>query len=82
MVRISQDGKRKNIISDTLKTDSSYRILPLDEKLIALFVEIKKQQEYNGQICGGSYCTEYLDYVCVNATGKRHESNTSALGTE
>jgi integrase len=70
VVRISHEGKRENLITNTLKTDSSYRILPLDEKLITVFSEIKKQQERNKEICGDSYCEDYLDYVCVNTMGE------------
>jgi integrase len=69
VVRVYVKGKHENLITDTLKTESSYRILPLDEKLIALFKEIKRQQECNRKLCGDSYCADYLDYVCVNVMG-------------
>ncbi|MCL2605571.1 MAG: site-specific integrase [Defluviitaleaceae bacterium] len=70
VVQVTQEGKRKNIISDKLKNFSSRRTLPLDDKLITVFSEIKKQQEYNREICGNSYCTDYLDYICVNKMGE------------
>ncbi|MCL2605625.1 MAG: site-specific integrase, partial [Defluviitaleaceae bacterium] len=69
VVRLTHEGKRENYITDTLKTESSYRILPLDKKLITMFTTIKKQQEDNRNLCGDSYCVDYLDYVCVNVMG-------------
>ncbi|MCL2605563.1 MAG: site-specific integrase, partial [Defluviitaleaceae bacterium] len=69
VVRLTHEGKRENYITDTLKTESSFRILPLDEKLITMFTAIKKQQEDNRVLCGDSYCVDYFDYVCVNVMG-------------
>ena len=63
------DGKRVLVASDTTKTKSSMRTLPLvpfmREKLLAL----KEEQQENRRLCGRSYIKEYLEYVCVNEIG-------------
>lgn len=65
------DGKQLVIASDTTKTKSSMRTLPLvpifREKLLAL----RAEQEENRRLCGRSYCKDYLEYVCVNEIGER-----------
>jgi len=69
VIRMFHEGKLTNMASNELKTESSYRILPLDETLMEMFKAIKEQQERNKQLCGNSYSKEYSDYVCVNAMG-------------
>lgn len=69
VVRAIEDGKLVNIATDDLKTESSYRILPLDDRLLAFLDSVKKRQEQNRKLCGNSYCAEYNDYVCVNDIG-------------
>ena len=63
------DGKKVIVASDTTKTKSSRRTLPLvpfvKERLLAL----KEEQEENRRLCGRSYVKEYLGYVCVNEIG-------------
>lgn len=63
------DGKKVIVASDTTKTKSSRRTLPLvpfvKERLLAL----KEEQEENRRLCGRSYIKEYLGYVCVNEIG-------------
>ena len=65
------DSKHIIIASDTTKTKSSMRTLPLvpafKEKLLAL----KEEQEVNKKLCGRSYDKNYLDYICVNEMGER-----------
>jgi integrase len=65
------DGKHIIIASDTTKTKSSMRTLPLvpefKEKLLAL----KEEQEINKKLCGRSYDKNYLGYICVNEMGER-----------
>jgi integrase len=70
VVRAAKDGKIVKIATDELKTESSHRVLPLDEKLIKYFSVIKSRQEQNRKLCGNTYSTEYQDYVCVNGTGE------------
>ena len=63
------EGKKVIVASDTTKTKSSRRTLPLvpfvKERLLAL----KEEQEENRRLCGRSYIKEYLGYVCVNEIG-------------
>ena len=55
---------------DVMKTKSSYRTLPL---LPQVEEELKKQMDFTKQMKKAfrkGYCTDYEDYVCVNAVGK------------
>jgi len=65
------NGKHIEIASDTTKTKSSLRTLPLvpffKEKLLAL----QEEQKENRRLCGRSYCKDYLDYICVDEMGER-----------
>ena len=63
------DGKLVMVASDSTKTKSSRRTLPLvpfmKERLLALKVE----QEENRRLCGRSYNKDYIGYVCINEIG-------------
>lgn len=66
----NDDGKTVLLGEDTLKTKSSHRTLPLlpeVEKL--LLAEAEKQKMYR-RLFKKSYCTDYLDYICVDQLGK------------
>ena len=69
VVRSIQNGKLINLATDDLKTESSYRILPLDERILEFLASVKKRQKRNMEICGDSYNTEYTDYICVDDMG-------------
>ena len=66
---VKLDGKKQLIESDTTKTKSSKRTLPLvplfREKLLAL----QQEQEENRRLCGRCYNKQYLEYICVDAMG-------------
>ena len=66
---IKMDGKKQLVESDTTKTKSSQRTLPLvplfREKLLAL----QQEQEENRRLCGRCYNKQYLEYICVDAMG-------------
>lgn len=70
VVRLRKNGEMVNIISSKLKTEARFRILPLDDRLVEMLQGFKEKQERTRQLCGDSYSTEYLDYVCVNALGE------------
>jgi len=70
VVRAIEGGRLVNIATDDLKTESSYRILPLDGRLMEFLTELKRRQEANRELCGNAYNTKYLDYVCVNDMGE------------
>ena len=63
------DGKRILIAADTTKTKSSMRTLPLIPQFKERLLDLKQEQEYNRKLCGRSYNTEYLDYLCVDEMG-------------
>ncbi len=55
--------------SNTLKTDSSNRSLPLLPEIEKLLLEKKSEIEKYKQMFGRSYNTKYLEYVFVNEVG-------------
>ena len=71
VIRQKVDGKMSEFATDELKTESSYRVLPLDDNLIEFFMNHKHQQNENRTRNGDSHINEYNDYVCVNELGDR-----------
>ncbi|BAK97438.1 putative site-specific recombinase [Oscillibacter valericigenes Sjm18-20] len=69
VVRAKKDGKMTIKATDDLKTQSSYRVLPLDDALLAYLKAVKAQQSYNRERNGNCHNHEYDDYVCVNEMG-------------
>ena len=63
------DGKRVLVASDTTKTKSSMRTLPLVPFMRERLLALKEEQQENRRLCGRSYIKEYLEYVCVNEIG-------------
>lgn len=63
------DGKRTLVASDTTKTKSSRRTLPLVQFVRERLLDLKAEQEENRRVCGKGYNREYIDYVCVNSIG-------------
>ncbi len=63
------DGKRILVASDTTKTKSSMRTLPLVPFVREQLLTLREEQKENRRLCGRSYNKEYLDYVCVNELG-------------
>ena len=74
------EGKHIEIASDTAKTKSSMRTLPLVPDIRRLLLTAKESQDCNRLLCGKSYCTEYLDYVFVNEIGERMKPNYLSNG--
>ena len=74
------DGKHIEVASDTTKTKSSMRTLPLVPDFRELLLRKKEEQAHYRRLCGRSYCTDYLDYVCVNELGERLKPNTLSSG--
>ena len=68
---VEMDGKKVEVASDTTKTKSSLRTLPLVPQFKELLLRKKAQQEEYRKVCGRSYCKDYLDYICVNPLGER-----------
>ena len=70
VIEMSVDGKFVPIGEDVLKTKSSFRTLPLIPVVEELLkVEQEKQTKYR-RLFKGSYCQDYLDYICVDESGK------------
>ena len=63
------DGKRILVASDTMKTKSSMRTLPLVPFMRERLLALKAEQQENRRLCGRSYIKDYLEYVCVNEIG-------------
>lgn len=61
--------KKKVYASDTLKTQSSRRTLPLLPEIEQALKERKAQIEENKRLYGKCYNQKYLDYICVNDMG-------------
>ncbi len=64
------DGKYIPIGEDVLKTKSSFRTLPLIPEIEQLLLKEKEKQEMYRRLFKKSYCRDYLDYICVDQTGK------------
>jgi integrase len=69
IVPVNEDGKCRLEKSDTLKTSSSYRTMPLNENLYNYLSDLKKRQDENKTFCGNGYNSAYDGYVCVNELG-------------
>ena len=63
------DGQQIVVQKDTTKNKASIRTLPLIPEIEELLLETKKQQEACRKKAKGSYCKDYLDYVCVDSLG-------------
>ncbi len=63
------DGKRVLVASDTTKTKSSMRTLPLVPFMRERLLTLKEEQQENRRLCGRSYIKDYLEYVCVHEIG-------------
>ena len=63
------DGKHVLVASDTTKTKSSMRTLPLVPFMRERLLALKEEQQENRRLCGRSYIKDYIDYVCVNEIG-------------
>lgn len=75
IVPVVVNGKYGLQGSDSLKTDSSYRTLPIDDSIYNYLVNLKEKQESNKKLCGNKYNYEYKDYICVNETGNILQPN-------
>lgn len=61
----------KNVyLSDTLKTKTSNRTLPLIPAIETDLIELINRQEENRRYFGNTYNQKYLDYVLVDECGK------------
>lgn len=71
VTQIEENGKTVTVASDTTKTKSSMRTLPMVPQFRELLLRRKEEQAELRRVCGKCYNKEFLDYVCVNALGER-----------
>lgn len=62
--------EKQVLTSDTLKTKTSCRTLPLIPPVEELLLRHKQKIEENKAFYGNTYDTRYLEYVCVEENGK------------
>ena len=65
------DGKKQIFESDTVKTKSSYRTLPLVPQFRDKLLQMKEEQDYYRELCGNAYNTAEGKYVYVDRLGNR-----------
>lgn len=70
IIEAKVDGKFVPVGEDVLKTKSSIRTLPLLPVIEELLNKEKEKQEFMQKIFKDSYCQDYLEYVCVDQTGR------------
>lgn len=70
VIEANVDGKFVPVGEDVLKTKSSFRTLPLIPVVEGLLLAEKEHQAKNRRLFKSSYCRDYLDYVCVDESGK------------
>ena len=63
------DGKDIIYASDTTKTKSSRRTLPLTPFVRDRLLRLQDEQKKNKKLCGRAYNKNYLEYICVNEIG-------------
>jgi hypothetical protein len=67
----SIDGKKVEVVGDTVKTKSSFRTLPLIPAIRTKLLELKAEQERNQKLCGNSYNKVGRSYIYVDVLGNR-----------
>ena len=70
VIEVEEDGKFVPKGEDVLKTKSSFRTLPLIPAVESLILQEKEKQEMRRRLFKSSYCRDYLDYICVDQTGR------------
>lgn len=70
IVEYRENGKKKVEPVEEMKNKSSRRTLPLPDPVVEMLQVQKEYREVYRKLFQGSYCTQYLDYVCVNQLGE------------
>jgi integrase len=68
-VKVKINGKMAVLMTDDLKTETSYREFDLEPQMLAYLKSLKTKQEANHAEFKGGYIKKYLDYICVNDVG-------------
>lgn len=69
------EGRHQLYAEDKLKTKSSFRTLPLIPAMRELLLRQREKQAHYRALFKKSYCTDYLDYVCVDEMGHLFRPN-------
>jgi integrase len=69
------DGHITLIEEDRAKSEASIRSLPLVAPVKERLLTLREQQKKYRRLCGKSYNTDFLDYVCVDQAGNRIKPN-------
>lgn len=69
------DGKHVTVASDTTKTKSSMRTLPLVPVFRERLAALQAEQKENRRLCGRCYNPDYIGYVFVDEMGNRIKPN-------
>ena len=69
------DGKHVTVASDTTKTKSSMRTLPLVPVFRERLAALQAEQKENRRLCGMCYNSDYIGYVFVDEMGNRIKPN-------
>ena len=69
------DGKHVTVASDTTKTKSSMRTLPLVPVFRERLATLQVEQKENRRLCGKCYNPDYIGYVFVDEMGNRIKPN-------
>ena len=70
IVEYRENGKKKVEPVEEMKNKSSRRTLPLPDPVVEMLQVQKEHREVYRKLFQGSYCTQYLDFVCVNQLGE------------
>lgn len=60
---------------DVMKTESSYRALPLISQVEEALLAEREKQEEMMRVMRRGYCKKYTDYICVDAIGELIKPN-------
>ena len=63
------DGKKVMVAADRTKSKSSMRTMPLVPLFKERLLYLQDQQNKQRKLCGGSYCRDFLGYICVDEMG-------------
>ncbi len=70
IVEYLENGRKQVEAVEEMKNKSSRRTLPLPDPVVEMLQVQKEQQGVYRKLFQGSYCTQYLDFVCVNQLGE------------
>lgn len=70
VIEMNVGGKFVPVGEDVLKTKSSFRTLPLIPVVENQLLRERERQTKDRRLFKNDYCHDYLDYICVDESGK------------